>query len=63
MFRGTKNPLISVLALVGLCTLVWGAWHLYQNKVAEDERKAFFSSTPPKGLPDLSRDAPPPPQP
>jgi hypothetical protein len=58
-----RRLLITILVLIGICTILWGLWHIYQERVDENQRKAFFSSPPPKGLPDLSHDAPPPPQP
>ena len=61
--KRASNPLIIALAIVGACSLLFAAWHLYQHKIAEDQARTFFSSPPPKGLPDLSHDAPPPPQP
>lgn len=62
MSRG-RSSLATILAFIGICIVLWGAWHIYQQRVAEDQRKAFFAAPPPKGLPDLSHDAPPPPQP
>jgi hypothetical protein len=61
--KQTKETLILAFAIVGLFALIFGGWHLYQQKVAEDQARAFFTAPRPKGLPDLSRDAPPPHQP
>ena len=61
--KPARSPSIIVLAIIGVCFLLFGAWHLYQRKVAEDQTRTFFSSPPPKGLPDLSHEAPSPPQP
>ncbi|MGH7222628.1 MAG: hypothetical protein ACRELF_05335 [Gemmataceae bacterium] len=61
--KRSKDILILAFAIVGLFALIFGGWHLYQQKIAEDQARVFFTAPPAKGLPDLSKDAPPPPQP
>ena len=58
-----KSLVILVSTIVGVCAALFGAWHLYRQRAAADQAKTFFSTPPPSGLPDLSHDAPPPPQP
>jgi hypothetical protein len=57
------NPLIIALAIIGLFAVIYVGWTFYQKETAEEQRHAFFSSTPAPGMPDLSKPEPPPPQP
>jgi len=60
-----QNPLILVLAIIGIGAVVYGLWKLYQRNVAEEQAHAFFSAPTSSGIPDIlhKNDAPPPPQP
>jgi hypothetical protein len=58
-----KNLVILVSVIVGAFAVLFGAWHLCRQKAAADQAKTFFSAPSASGLPDLSHDAPPPPQP
>ena len=43
-----ENPVILVFAIIGVCAVFFGSWHLYQQRVATEKAKTFFS-TPPGG--------------
>ena len=45
-----KNPVILIFAFVGACAVLFGAWHLYQQRVAAEQAKTFFSTPPPSRL-------------
>jgi hypothetical protein len=57
--------IMMVFALVGVCALLYGAWHFYQGRVAEEEHHQTFTAPPPSGLPNFLSATPgaPPPQP
>jgi hypothetical protein len=59
-----KSPLVYALAFIGLGALLYGAWTIYQNHVAEEQARAFLSAPASPGLPDPLHAKPePPPQP
>jgi hypothetical protein len=57
--------MMMVFVLVGVCALLYGVWHLYQGRVAEEEDRQSFTAPPPSGLPNFLNATPgaPPPQP
>jgi hypothetical protein len=57
--------MMMVFALVGVCAVLYGLWHLYQGRVAEEEHHQAFTAPPPSGLPNFLNATPgaPPPQP
>jgi cytochrome c-type biogenesis protein CcmH/NrfG len=61
--KNIKSALILIFAVIGVCAVVYGSWHLYQRHVANEQAKAAFSAPPAKGVPDMYHNAPPPPQP
>jgi len=61
--NGIKNPLILLFAVIGVCAVIYGGWHLYQKHVANEQAKAAFTAPPATGVPDMYYNAPPPPQP
>jgi hypothetical protein len=62
--KSIKKSLIYAFAIIGVLAVIYGGWTFYQRKVAEDERRAFFSATPAPGTPDFMHAKPhPPPQP
>ncbi len=63
--KGGRNPLILVFALVGVCVVLYGLWHLYQRQVAEEQHHQTFAAPVPSGLPNFLNATPgaPPPQP
>jgi hypothetical protein len=54
-----------VFALVCVCVVLYGLWHLYQREVAEEEHHQTFAAPVPSGLPNFLNTTPgaPPPQP
>jgi hypothetical protein len=60
-----RNPIVLILAIIGVCAVVYGIWHLYQGKAAEDQARSTLSAPAPSGYPDLLHATPgaPPPQP
>jgi uncharacterized membrane protein YidH (DUF202 family) len=60
-----RNPIVLILAIIGVCAVVYGIWHHYQGKAAEDQAHSILSAPAPSGYPDLLHATPgaPPPQP
>ena len=44
-----KNPVILIFAIIGVCAVLFGVWHLYQERVAEDQAKTHFLDATPYG--------------
>ena len=42
-----KNPVILVFAIIGACAVLFGAWHLYQQRVAARAGEDFFHDATP----------------
>jgi hypothetical protein len=62
--KKATNPLIYVLAGVGLAVLIYGGWTIYQRHVSDETARASFSASPIPGSPDFLGAKPqPPPQP
>ncbi len=63
--KASKNPVLVVLALVGLCAILYGVWNLYQRQVSREKHHQKFSAPVPPGLPNFLNATPgaPPPQP
>ena len=61
--NSTKRRLILLFAIIGVCAVIYGGWHLYQQHVENEQAKAAFTTPPAKGVPDMYHNAPPPPQP
>ena len=40
--KDIKNPLIIVFAIVGVCAVIYGGWHMYQQHVADDTIEGCF---------------------
>ncbi len=61
----TRNRLIVLLAVVGACALLYGAWRYYQEQIAREQQRNFFAApaSSASGAPDAFRSAAPPPQP
>ena len=58
-----KNPLILAFAITGVCAVLYGAWHLYEQREAQEQSRTMFAAPAPSGIPDIFHDAPPPKQP
>jgi hypothetical protein len=62
--KKTTNPLIYMLAVIGVAALLYGGWTVYQRHVADEAARASFSASPIPGSPDFLGAKPePPPQP
>jgi hypothetical protein len=63
--KSTKKRLVLVLAIVGLCALLYGGWRIFEGQVAENEKRNFFAApaSSASGAPDAFHNAAPPPQP
>ncbi len=58
-----KNPLVLAFAIIGVCAVLYGAWHLYEQHETREPSRAMFAAPAPSGIPDIFHDAPPPKQP
>ena len=63
--KSTKKRLVVVLAIVGLCAVLYSGWRIYEGQVAENEKRNFFAApaSSASGAPDAFHNAAPPPQP
>ena len=63
--KQTKNSLIYVFAGIGIATLLYGGWFIYQRNVQEQQAHRYLSAPVPTGLPNplFGTPGPPPPQP
>lgn len=63
--KSSRKRLVLVLAVVGLCAVVYGGWRIYEGQVAENEKRNFFATpaSSASGAPDAFHNAAPPPQP
>lgn len=41
-----QNPIVLVLAIVGIFALLYGAWTVYQQHVVEEQERAIISGRP-----------------
>jgi cytochrome c-type biogenesis protein CcmH/NrfG len=59
-----QNPIILLLAFIGVCAVLYGGWAIYQHHVAEQLEQAIRYGPPPPGFPPLNKPSrePPPPQ-
>jgi hypothetical protein len=56
------NSLVYAFAIIGVCAVIYAGWTVYQRQVAPETRRPLSAPVPP-GLPNIFRNAPPPPQP
>ena len=63
--KSTKKRLVLLLAIVGLCAVLYGGWRIYEGQVVENEKRNFFAApaSSASGAPDAFHNAAPPPQP
>jgi hypothetical protein len=61
----TRNPLIYILAGIGIAAMFYVAWTLYQRHAAQESAREYLSAPVPSGLPNplFGTPGPPPPQP
>lgn len=60
-----RRRLIFLFAIIGICAVLYGGWRIYQEQVAQDQKRNFFAApaSSASGAPDAFHNAPPPPQP
>ena len=56
--KTTKNPLLLAFGIIGICAVLYGAWHLYQQHTVDSEARARFAAPVSSGVPDLLHAAP-----
>jgi hypothetical protein len=61
--RKMSTSLIYLFAIIGMCAAIYAGWSIYKRQVAQEDTHRAFSEPVPPGLPDIFRNAPPPPQP
>jgi hypothetical protein len=63
--KSSRKRLVLVLAIVGLCAVLYGGWRIHEGQVAENEKRNFFAApaSSASGAPDAFHNAAPPPQP
>jgi heme O synthase-like polyprenyltransferase len=61
--KQTKNSILIVFAIIGVCAVLYGAWNLYSRHQASENARQMFSAPAPTGLPDIFHNASPPKQP
>jgi hypothetical protein len=63
--KHTNNPLIYILAGVGIAAVIYCGWTIYQRYLAEQRAHQYLSAPVPSGLPNplFETPGPPPPQP
>jgi hypothetical protein len=63
--KRAMNPLIYVLAGIGIAALLYGGWSTYQRYASEQQVRHYLSAPVPSGLPNplFGTPGPPPPQP
>ena len=60
-----KNALVTALAIIGVCAVIYLFWQGYQHHVEQERERAIITGTPAvPGMPDFRKPttAPPPPQ-
>mgnify|MGYP007135454177 CR=1 FL=1 len=60
-----KDRIVVLFAIVGLCAVVYGAWHMYERESTRERARALFAAPASSGVPDVihASPGPPPPQP
>jgi hypothetical protein len=63
--KSSNNRLILLFAIIGVCAVLYVGWRIYQEQVAQDQKRNFFAApaSSASGAPDAFHNAPPPPQP
>jgi len=63
--KGTKNRLLTLFAMIGVCAVIYGVWRVYERESAHERARAMFAAPASSGVPDVihASPGPPPPQP
>ena len=56
--RKASNPAVVLLAIIGICALLYGAWELYESRASEDQTYERFAAPVSSGVPDLLHASP-----
>jgi hypothetical protein len=56
--KTTRNPLFLAFAIIVICAILYGAWHIYQQHTAENEARTRFAAPVSSGIPDLLHASP-----
>lgn len=56
--RKTTNPVLLLLAIIGVCAVVYAAWRFYQGNASENEASRRFAAPVSSGVPDLLHASP-----
>jgi len=56
--KTTVKPLLLAFAIIGICIVLYGAWHLYQQHTADSEARTRFAAPVSSGVPDLLHASP-----
>lgn len=51
--KQSKNPLLLVFAIIGVCVVLYGVWLLYRRTITEEQSRAAFTEPAPSGIPDI----------
>lgn len=56
--RKTTNPIVVLLTIIGICAVLYGAWHFYQSHAVESAARDRFAAPASSGVPDLLHASP-----
>ncbi len=58
-----QNPILIVLAVIGICAILYGGWTFYHQRLAQQQENAIRYGPPPAGVSGLNKpSSQPPPQ-
>ncbi len=58
-----QNPILILLAMIGICAIVYVGWTFYHQRLAQQEENAIRYGAPPAGVSGLNKPSTqPPPQ-
>lgn len=56
--KTTRNPLLLAFSIIGICAILYGAWHMYEQHATDSEVRARFAAPVSSGIPDLLHASP-----
>lgn len=54
----TTNRILFLLAIIGVCAVLYAAWRFYQGNASESEARRRFAAPVSSGVPDLLHASP-----
>jgi len=51
--KQSRNLLLLLLATIGVCAVLYAAWHAYQQAIVKEQSHAAFTAPAPSGIPDI----------